>query len=63
MIPGQDPVPVDPGSLPKVEFGFPGPLRDRLVAAVLDGSKTSTTGLLLDYEHEDEPLPRAGDRG
>ncbi|WP_432080241.1 ASCH domain-containing protein [Streptomyces sp. WAC 04229] len=63
MIPDQDPVPADLGSLPKVEFAFPGPLRDQLVAAVLDGSKTSTTGLLLDYEHEDEPLPRAGDRG
>ncbi|MFG3317365.1 ASCH domain-containing protein [Streptomyces sp. NPDC048171] len=63
MIPGQDPVPADLGSLPKVEFAFPGLLRDRLVAAVLDGSKTSTTGLLVDYEHEGEPLPRAGDRG
>jgi uncharacterized protein YhfF len=46
--------------LPEAEFGFPGPLRDRLVAAVLDGSKTTTTGLVADYEHEHEPLPRPG---
>ena len=44
----------------EAEFGFPGPLRDRLVAAVLDGSKTTTTGLVADYEHEREPLPRPG---
>ncbi|GHC23550.1 ASCH domain-containing protein [Streptomyces anthocyanicus] len=60
------PVPAPPvpglGSLPRAEFGFPGPLRDRLVAAVLDGSKTSTTGLVADYEHEGEPLPEAGRR-
>lgn len=47
-------------TLPRAEFGFPGPLRDRLVAAVLDGSKTATTGLLADYEHEGEALPEAG---
>jgi uncharacterized protein YhfF len=38
--------------LPEIELGFPGPLRDQLVAAVLDGSKTTTTGLLADHEHE-----------
>jgi uncharacterized protein YhfF len=48
--------------LPTFELGFPGPLRDRLVAAVLDGTKTSTTGLLQDYEIDGEPLPRVGDR-
>ncbi|GHH78390.1 hypothetical protein GCM10018793_28750 [Streptomyces sulfonofaciens] len=52
----------DPASLPRAEFAFPGPLRDQLVAAVLDGSKTSTTGLLVDYEHEQEPLPEVGRR-
>ncbi|MEU7579387.1 ASCH domain-containing protein [Streptomyces sp. NPDC041068] len=50
------------GSLPKAEFAFPGPLRDQLVAAVLDGSKTSTTGLVVDYEHDGDPLPVAGER-
>ncbi len=44
------------------EFGFPGPLRDQLVAAVLDGSKTTTTGLLDDYARDREPLPAPGDR-
>lgn len=49
-------------SMPRAEFGFPGPLRDQLVAAILSGSKTSTTGLVVDYEHEGEPLPEVGSR-
>ncbi|MEU3886042.1 ASCH domain-containing protein [Streptomyces sp. NPDC029041] len=49
-------------SMPRAEFAFPGPLRDRLVAAILDGSKTSTTGLLIDYEHGGDPLPTVGGR-
>jgi uncharacterized protein YhfF len=52
----------DLASMPKIEFAFPGPLRDQLVGAILDGSKTSTTGLVVDYELEDEPLPLTGDR-
>ena len=48
--------------LPTFEFAFPGPLRDRLVAAVLDGTKTATTGLLQDYEIDGEPLPVVGTR-
>lgn len=48
--------------LPTFEFAFPGPLRDRLVAAVLAGAKTTTTGLLQDYEIENEPLPVVGSR-
>ncbi|MFC8831777.1 ASCH domain-containing protein [Streptomyces griseoincarnatus] len=52
----------DVAELPKAEFAFPGPLRDRLVAAVLDGSKTATTGLVGEYEREGEPLPAVGDR-
>ncbi len=43
----------DPGSadqLPVIEFAFPGPLRDRLVAAVLSGGKTSTTSLLVEWD-------------
>jgi uncharacterized protein YhfF len=39
-------------ALPLFEFSFPGPLREKLVAAVLDGSKSSTTSLLKGYEHE-----------
>ncbi|MDT6987931.1 ASCH domain-containing protein [Streptomyces lusitanus] len=52
----------DIGALPTAEFAFPGPLRDRLVAAILDGSKTATTGLVAEYEREGEPLPKVGDR-
>ncbi len=48
--------------LPVAEFAFPGPLRDQLVAAILSGGKTTTTGLLADYEREGEPLPRPGVR-
>jgi uncharacterized protein YhfF len=46
--------------LPLVEFAFPGPLRDQLVAAVVSGAKTATTGLVLEYERENEPLPEVG---
>ncbi|MFJ9407600.1 RNA-binding protein [Streptomyces sp. NPDC101393] len=46
--------------LPRFELGFPGPLRDRLVAAVLSGAKTATTGLLTEYARFDEPLPVVG---
>jgi uncharacterized protein YhfF len=48
--------------LPRAEFAFPGPLRDRIVAAVLDGTKTATASLLTEYESEGEPLPAVGDR-
>lgn len=48
--------------LPRAYFAFPGPLRDQLVAAVLSGAKTSTTGLLTEYERDGEPLPAVGDR-
>ena len=50
------------GRLRVGEFAFPGPLRDQLVAAIVDGTKTTTTGLLDDYERDGEPLPRPGDR-
>jgi uncharacterized protein YhfF len=53
---------LDPASLPRAEFAFPGPLRDRLVAVILTGAKTSTSSLLLGYEVEGEALPRVGDR-
>jgi uncharacterized protein YhfF len=46
--------------LPLAEFAFPGPLRDQLVAAILSGDKTTTSGLVVDYEHEDDPLPLPG---
>ena len=46
--------------LPVAEFAFPGPLRDELVAAIVTGGKTTTTGLVADYENENEPVPRPG---
>src|SRR6202011_5173613 len=49
-----------PEDLPVAEFAFPGPLRDQLVAAILAGNKTTTTGLVADYEHDGEPVPRPG---
>ena len=52
----------EPGRLGVGEFAFPGPLRDQLVAAIITGAKTTTTGLLADYELDAEPLPRPGDR-
>src|SRR5215831_4630836 len=53
---------MEAGRLYVGEFAFPGPLRDQLVAAILDGTKSTTTGLLDDYERDGEPLPRPGDR-
>jgi uncharacterized protein YhfF len=47
--------------LPAFEFAWPGPLRDALVAAVLDGTKTTTTSL-QDYEIDGAPLPAVGDQ-
>lgn len=49
--------------LPPVEFAFPGPLRDSLIAAIQSGAKTTTTSLLREYELANEPLPVAGQRG
>src|SRR5450432_1497658 len=46
--------------LPVAEFGFPGPLRDALVAAILDGRKTTTSSLLVGYEIDGEPPPQVG---
>ncbi|MFF4848909.1 ASCH domain-containing protein [Streptomyces sp. NPDC001194] len=48
--------------LPPALFAFPGPLRDSLLAAVLSGEKTSTTGLLTEYEAVGDPLPVVGER-
>ena len=49
-------------ALPIAEFAFPGPLRERLIAAILDGTKTSTSSMLLEYSIENEPLPVIGAR-
>jgi uncharacterized protein YhfF len=44
------------------QLAFPGPLRDQLVAAVLDGKKVATTGLVAEFEIEGEDLPEVGNR-
>jgi len=49
-------------SLPIAEFGFPGPLRDKLVSAIYDRRKTSTTSTVAEYLIENEPLPQVGTR-
>ena len=49
--------------LPKAEFGFPGPVRDALIKAILDGEKTATASLLLEYgPNTADPLPEPGRR-
>lgn len=54
--------PLETDDLAPMRLAFPGPLRDALVAAVLTGAKTTTTGLLHEYESEGEPLPEPGRR-
>lgn len=58
----RDRLPAEYASLPIGEFGFPGELRDRLVAAILAGEKTTTSFLYLELEADDEELPEAGRR-
>lgn len=48
--------------LPITAFAFPGPLRDRLTALVLAGTKQATAGLVADYIVDGEAIPRPGDR-
>jgi uncharacterized protein YhfF len=48
--------------LPLAEFAFPGPVRDALVAAILAGTKTSTTGLHEELVREGAPIGSVGDR-
>jgi uncharacterized protein YhfF len=43
-------------------LGTPGPMRDRLVSAVLGGEKTATTSLLAEWQEEGEKPPRAGEQ-
>ena len=52
----------DVGNLPRDEFAFLGPERDRLVKAILDGGKTATTSLMAEIIHDHEPLPSSGRR-
>ena len=43
------------------EYAFPGPLRDKLVAAILSGEKTATASLHAEYQRFGEPLPTVGE--
>jgi uncharacterized protein YhfF len=53
----------DADALRPAEFGFPRTeLRRSLVAAILRGEKTSTSGLLSDFQRDGEALPEVGDR-
>ena len=45
-------------------WGFvdPGQLRDELTHALLDGRKTATSSLRVEYGDDGDPLPRVGER-
>lgn len=47
--------------LRSIEFGTPGPSREKLVGLVLHGAKRATAGLLRDYEAENEPVEHEGE--
>lgn len=47
-------------TLPCGEFAFPGPLRDALVTAIVDGTKTTTTSLLVEYQRGHDPREGVG---
>ncbi|TRX63396.1 ASCH domain-containing protein [Corynebacterium hiratae] len=55
----QDPI-VPLTELPRGEFAFPGPLRDALVTAILNGTKTTTTSLLAEYPRDHDPREDVG---
>ena len=48
--------------MPAWGFAFPGPLRDELTALALDGTKTATAGLAVDFVVDGSTPSRAGDR-
>ena len=53
-------MPADPDR--RCELGWPGPMRDRLVAAVLRDEKTATSSLLSEWHSASEKLPSVGER-
>ena len=58
---GAKPQPVPLEEDPAVEqFGDHAALADELLGLVLAGTKRATAGLVTDFAHEDEPLPRIG---
>ena len=57
-----DTVGPEPAELPRWGFAFPGSLRDELTALALAGTKTTTAGLLVEFELDGDPLPVPGER-
>jgi uncharacterized protein YhfF len=55
------PDPLDP-SVTRWGFAEPGPLRDKLTALALAGTKTTTASLLAEYEIEGDRLAVVGER-
>ena len=51
----------DLAALPRWGFAFPGPLRDELTGLALAGTKTTTAGLLVEFELDGEAIPQPGD--
>ena len=49
--------------LPIIEFASAGPLREKLVAAIVAGEKTATSSLVEAYASAGESLPQVGQRG
>lgn len=59
------PEPAEPTTyrgMPAWGFAFPGALRDELTALALDGTKTATASLGVDYVVDGAMPPRPGDR-
>ncbi len=48
--------------IPIGEYAFPGELRDALVGAILDGRKTSTTSLFVEYDFDESQVDVVGVR-
>jgi len=55
-------LPPDLAALPRWGFADPGPLRDELTALALAGTKTTTAGLLVEFELDGEAVSRPGAR-
>ncbi|MFT9111064.1 MAG: ASCH domain-containing protein [Bifidobacterium psychraerophilum] len=53
--------PEEMARIPKDEFAYPGPVRDALVASILEGRKTSTACLHREFGILNEEIPKAGD--
>lgn len=48
--------------LPALELAFPGPLRDRLVTAIRNSTKSATSALALEHTVSGRALPNVGER-